>query len=555
MRLMRMLFGRHPGLALFITLLSIVNAGIGVGVIAFINQRLAQPGTALGPALAQFTVLLLAVMVSGVIAQIGMTTLGHRGVLALRNTVLKRMLDTPLARLGALGAPRLQASLSVDVQALSVAFVRLPAVVHGALLTVAASAYLAWLSWPLFLATLALIGAALLVAWRLLGITNREVASAREAADQLYGSYLAVLQGRKELRLNRHRARRVYEEEFERSAQADRYHQSRADLFYSAYSNWISVMLLVAIGVSFFLASHFGWADRAVATTFAISLLYLSTPLGLLVGAMPGLIAGNVALAKLDSLALAPYQAGFALPEALPADWQHLVLEDVCYRYAERDGEGGFALGPLNLTLKRGEVVFLIGGNGSGKSSMARLLCGLSVPDSGRILLDGQPLAVEQLPAYRQLFAAVFSDFHLFAQLLDGKGAAADSTLVAQWLERLALSDKVTPSNGRLPSTAYSQGQRKRLALMMAALEERPVLLLDEWAADQDPAYRQLFYLGVLEYLRSTGKTVFAITHDERYFHLADRLLKMDGGQLVELQGPSRARASLDAVAALSASD
>ncbi len=555
MKLMQMLFGRQPGLAVAISLLSILSAAVGVGVIAFINLRLAQPGIALGPALVQFAVLLLVLMVSGVLAQIGMTSLGHRGVLRLRNSVLKRILDTSLARLGTLGPARIQASLSVDVQMLSVAFVRLPAVVHGALLTVAASAYLAWLSWPLFLATLALIGTALLVAWRLLGVTNREVASAREAADNLYDSYRAVLEGRKELRLNRHRARLVYEEEFERSARADRHHQSRADLFYSAYSNWISVMLLAAIGLSFFLANHFGWADNAVATTFAVTLLYLSAPLGLVVGAMPGIIAGNVALAKLDSLELAPYQEGFALPQALPADWQRLTLEDVRYRYAERDGEAGFAVGPLNLSLARGEVVFLIGGNGSGKSSLARLLCGLSLPDSGRILLDGQPLDAGQIPAYRQLFAAVFSDFHLFAQLLDGTGASADSTLVAQWLERLALGDKVRPANGRLPGTAYSQGQRKRLALMLAALEQRPVLLLDEWAADQDPEYRKLFYLGLLEYLRGTGKTVFAITHDERYFHLADRLLKMDGGRLVELQGLSRARASLDAVAALSAAD
>ncbi|WP_166360187.1 multidrug ABC transporter permease/ATP-binding protein [Pseudomonas akapageensis] len=555
MKLMRMLFGRHPGLAVAISLLSISSAAIGVGVIAFINLRLAQPGTALGPALVQFAGLLLALLASGVIAQIGMTSLGHRGVLILRNTLLKRILDTSLARLGTLGPSRIQASLSADVQMLSVAFVRLPVVIHGALLSVAASAYLAWLSLPLFLATLALIGSALLVAWRLLGITHREVASAREAADQLYDSYRAVLEGRKELRLNRHRAQKVYEEEFERSACADRRHQARADLFYSAYSNWISVMLLAAIGLSFFLANHFGWADNAVATTFAVTLLYLSAPLGLVVGAMPGIISGNVALAKLDSLELAPYQEGFALPQALPADWQSLTLEDVHYRYGERDGEAGFAVGPLNLTLQRGEVVFLIGGNGSGKSSMARLLCGLSVPDSGRILFDGQPLDAAQMPAYRQLFAAVFSDFHLFAQLLDGAGATADSTLVAQWLERLALGDKVKPVNGRLPGTAYSQGQRKRLALMLAALEQRPVLLLDEWAADQDPEYRQLFYVGLLEYLRSTGKTVFAITHDERYFHLADRLLKMDAGQLVELQGLSRARASLDAVAALSSAD
>ena len=211
-------------------------------------------------------------------------------------------------------------------------------------------------------------------------------------------------------------------------------------------------------------------------------------------------------------------------------------------------GELGFDVGPIDLTLKRGELVFLVGGNGSGKSTLARLLTGLHRPDSGAIRLDGRALNEDEWPAYRQLFASVFTDFHLFARLLGPAGSEVGDGLVKGWLERLHMAHKARLGAGRLLDTRFSQGQRKRLALLLAMLEGRDILVLDEWAADQDPLFRRLFYRELLPQLKAAGKTVLAITHDDHYFDQADRLLKMDGGQLFELTGEQRQRASADAL-------
>jgi len=226
------------------------------------------------------------------------------------------------------------------------------------------------------------------------------------------------------------------------------------------------------------------------------------------------------------------------------SDWQTLELRDVCFHY----GEHGFAVGPINLTLRRGELVFLIGGNGSGKSTLAMLLTGLYQPHSGRLLLDGNEVDWHNLDAYRQHFSAVFTDVHLFDRLIRRGGEPANPALVQQWLERLKMQDKLKLEGNRVLNLQLSKGQSKRLALLLAAAEERDILLLDEWAADQDPHFRRIFYRELLPWLQASGKTVFAISHDDHYFIHADRLLEMRDGQLSELTGREREMATLDAV-------
>jgi ABC-type siderophore export system, fused ATPase and permease components len=100
-------------------------------------------------------------------------------------------------------------------------------------------------------------------------------------------------------------------------------------------------------------------------------------------------------------------------------------------------------------------------------------------------------------------------------------------------LAALQLTQKVTLKEGKFSTLALSTGQRKRLALLVAWLEDRPFYLFDEWAADQDPAFREVFYHQLLPALTARGKAVVVITHDDRYFHLADRCLKLEWGQLV----------------------
>ena len=303
-------------------------------------------------------------------------------------------------------------------------------------------------------------------------------------------------------------------------------------------------MMLGAIGLVFWMANSLGWANTAVAATYSLTLLFLRTPLLSAVGALPTLLSAQVAFNKLNTFSLAVYRADFPRPEPHP-HWQTLELRDVCFHYPDNS----FAVGPINLTLQRGELVFLIGGNGSGKSTLAMLLTGLYQPACGQILLDGQPLAADKPEEYRQLFSAVFTDVWLFDRLLGPGGKAADPALVGQWMGYLKMTHQLQLDNGRIVDLKLSKGQKKRVALLLALAEERDIILLDEWAADQDPHFRREFYQLLLPLMQQMGKTVFAISHDDHYFQHADRLLEMRSGQLTELTGEERELATRDAVA------
>jgi putative pyoverdin transport system ATP-binding/permease protein len=192
-------------------------------------------------------------------------------------------------------------------------------------------------------------------------------------------------------------------------------------------------------------------------------------------------------------------------PPATSRNWRRLRLQDVLFRYDDENSEGAFTLGPLAITLRPGEIVFVAGGNGSGKTTLAKVLTGLYAPTSGTILCDGYAVDEENIRWYRSKFAAVFADFFLFEGIVDLQRDELDTETeqlaVRLKLDRWMLSAQESPSK----STAVSSGERRRSALLATLLEDRPVLLLDEWTADQDPQSKDIFYLGYLLFGNSSA--------------------------------------------------
>ncbi|MGP3592426.1 multidrug ABC transporter permease/ATP-binding protein [Vagococcus sp. WN89Y] len=524
--------------------LTLASAAFGIGLIAFINQRLIETVDMSLTVLPEFLGLLLLLMAVTLGSQLALTTLGHHFVYRLRSEFIKRILDTPVERIEQLGSASLLAGLTSDVRNITIAFVRLPELVQGIILTIGASVYLAMLSGKMLLVTAVWMAITIWGGFVLVSRVYKHIATLRESEDKLYNDFQTVLEGRKELNLNRERAEHIFEKMYLPDAREYRHHIIRADTFHLSAVNWSNIMMLGAIGLVFWMANSLGWADTNVAATFSLTLLFLRTPLLSAVGALPTLLSAQVAFRKLNNFALAPFKPDFPRPQAFP-DWQTLELRDVTFKYQDND----FCVGPINLTLNRGELVFLIGGNGSGKSTLAMLLTGLYQPVSGTILLDGKPLAQDKPEDYRQLFSAVFTDVWLFDELLGPQGEQADPTLVDKWLQQLKMAHKLELQDGKILNLKLSKGQKKRVALLLALAEERDILLLDEWAADQDPHFRRDFYQILLPLMQQMGKTIFAISHDDHYFIHADRLLEMRNGQLTELFGDERTQASRDAVA------
>jgi putative ATP-binding cassette transporter len=207
---------------------------------------------------------------------------------------------------------------------------------------------------------------------------------------------------------------------------------------------------------------------------------------------------------------------------------------NVEFSYGEEDGiETPFTLGPISLELYPGELVFVIGGNGSGKSTLVKVLAGLYKPLRGDVRLGGTMITDETREWYREHFSIIFSDFHLFKKLL-GQSDSQVERLIPHYLRLMHLDQKVTVHDRTFSTLDLSQGQRKRLALVTAYLEDRSIYVFDEWAADQDPQYKEIFYKTLLPDLRARGKLVIVITHDDRYFHLGNQVIKLDDGKVVE---------------------
>ena len=543
MELLRVVYRQYRWPFVMVIALSLLSAALGIGLIAFINQELIVALNSSVMVLPEFLGLLLLLMAVTLASQLALTLLGHHFVYRLRGEFIKRILDTQVERIEQTGSAQLLAGLTSDVRNITIAFVRLPELIQGIILTIGSAVYLAWLSAEMLLVTSVWVAVTIIGGWLLVSRVYRHMAKLREVEDNLYRDYQTIIEGRKELALNRQRAELIYETVYQEDARNYRHHIVRADTFHLSAVNWSNIMMLGAIGLVFYMANSLGWADTAVAATYSLTLLFLRTPLLSAVGALPTLLTAQVAFDKLNTFKLADYQPGFSAPAA-SGNWKTLELRNLVFHY----GDQGFAVGPINMTLKRGELVFLIGGNGSGKSTLAMLLTGLYQPVSGQILLDGQEVDSGSMVSYRSLFSAVFTDVHLFDRLIDNKGEAADPAKVQAWLKRLQMQDKIQLEGNKVLNLKLSKGQSKRLALLMATAEQRDILLLDEWAADQDPHFRRIFYRELLPWLQEMGKTVFAISHDDHYFLHADRLLEMREGKLSELTGDEREQATLDAV-------
>jgi putative ATP-binding cassette transporter len=293
----------------------------------------------------------------------------------------------------------------------------------------------------------------------------------------------------------------------------------------------------VIIGVSVFGLRHVLGAQAAVLSGFMMALLYMMTPLQVIMNAAPGLARAKVALQNIHDLGITlSHSASPERTDDVPVlsgrGGVRLQLCGVMYSHQNADSLDEFTVGPIDLTIMPGELLFITGGNGSGKTTLAKLLTGLYPPLKGELWYDEQRVTDENRDNYRQLFSGVFSDFFLFESLLGLEPAQLDDR-AREYIWRLRLQEKVRIKDGVFSTTALSQGQRKRLALLTCCLENRPVLFFDEWAADQDPSFKEFFYLTILPGLKDQGKTIIVISHDDRYYGVADRIIHLESGRIV----------------------
>jgi putative ATP-binding cassette transporter len=293
------------------------------------------------------------------------------------------------------------------------------------------------------------------------------------------------------------------------------------------------VFFYALIGAIVFLLPRIVPTFSEVVLKMTAAVLFIIGPLEMIVNAMPLFARSSVAL---DNLYRLEGRLDTEMVNHVETDverfndFREISLESAVFNYADGAKANHFAIGPLDLSIHRGEMLFIVGGNGSGKSTLLKVLTGLYPLTSGLFRIDNVPLDAHNVAAYRELISAIFTDFHLFDRLYGLEGVS--ESRVAELLKEMELTGKTAYVNGRFTDVQLSTGQRKRLALIAALLEDRPIIVFDEWAADQDAHFREYFYRVILKRLNDEGKTVIAVTHDDRYWDVADRVVKMEMGRI-----------------------
>ena len=482
-----------------------------------------------------FLGLCLTMPLSRFIAQGLLTHLGQKAIFDLRMRLSQQILKTPLRQLEEKGSPRIMAVLTDDISTISNTMIGIPILCMQAAVVLSSLGYMAWLSLRTFLIVFGFVVVGATIYQMAVSKAVTYLKEARDQQDALMKHFRTLLDGGKELKLHLQRRYTFLRHVFQPSAEAFRRSNFTGNLIYAATSAFgYQLIFLVLVGLLIFLMPAVTAIDSKTLTGFTLALFYMLIPLGDIITLAPTLARANISMEKIRSLGLSLHQPmdNNDSPPVLPAlNLERVELVGVQHSYQHDSDSKTFMLGPINLEFQPGELAFLVGGNGSGKTTLAKLLCGLYAPENGEIRLNGKAVDEEMRDAYRQLFSVVFYDFHLFESLLGMNTKELDSKAEV-YIKQLQLDHKVTVQNGALSTINLSQGQRKRLALLTAFLEDRPFYIFDEWAADQDPYFREVFYLQLLPELKAKGKTVLVISHDDRYYSLGDRIIKLDYGKI-----------------------
>ena len=486
----------------------------------------------------------IAVMLSYVGAAILFERLGQRAHADLRSLVARKVLAADYRNLETVGAARIQSALAEHCTRVAEFFVSFPVILMNAVIVAGCLLYMAWLSWQVFLLAILVVGLGS-VGYHLAHLRAiRHLNTASQEQDRLFSYFRSLTDGAKELRLNNRKRKSFYDGVLVDSIETVRRERTVGMSIFVASGGWAQFLLYAFVGMVLFALVSDG-PDRAlIMTGYALVFVYMVGPLEALLLHIPRANLAKVSATRIEEITRAMTTMEKETDSFSPPRLQSIVLQDVLHRYYHEQTDELFTLGPIDLEFHPGEITFLVGGNGSGKTTLAKLLVGLYPPEEGRIILNGEVVGDSNRDSYRQIFSAVFSDFHLFDRLLETGRADLDDE-GNRLLAKLHLQNKVKVRDGAFTTLALSQGQRKRLALVVAYLENRPFFIFDEWAADQDPVFKEVFYRELLPELRAMGKAVLVISHDDRYFHLGDRLIRMESG-CITLNSRSSAK---DAVA------
>lgn len=464
-----------------------------------------------------------------------MIELTHNLVYEKRSKLIQNLLHTPFYKFEKIDRGEIYAVLKGDTELVS----HLPSIAVSAMTNLVTVlfclVYLSIVNFGGLLVSVSILVLASVIYFLMARSADTLWEQSRDIQNHFFSYINDLVQGFKELSLSRRR-RYDFSSDLDNSNLNFRAKNIKAGYkFTNAFVVGELLFVLVIGGIAFVFPVLFTNIQSVTLSTFVFVFLYMTGPINALLDVIPELVQIRISWNRLNQLIQNTSQHKvdqISHPHQTIVEYsKKFTLENVEYEYD--NGEESFRIGPISYEFRIGEITFITGGNGSGKTTFAKLLTGLYKAKNGTILLDGQELDHSEIGEY---FSNVFSDFYLFKRIY-GIETAGKEEQINTYLELLQMQEKVDIVDGKFSTIDLSTGQRKRLALLISYLEDKPFCLFDEWAADQDPEFRKFFYEDLLPELKRRGKCVIAITHDDRYFYLADKIIKMNAGEVEYIEG------------------
>ena len=452
---------------------------------------------------------------------------------SLRRRLCQRILRSSYSQLEALGQARLTVTLTDDVRRIIGGAEVLPQLLINSVMLIGVFAFLSYINTYVFVFILKTVIFGVISIQVPILLARRHFRRARDLYDSLEKGLLGLVLGVKELQLDRQKRDIYFAKVLIPCEREQLRSEKRAFTMLLAANSYGNLLLFFAIGAIAFVFVNYHEITRDDLIAVVMVLLYITGPMAVILNALPSVSMASVSLRKIEEV-LGELRAESELESPLrERSWRTVSFERAVYRHRGAESTNGFAVGPLNFSVSKGEITFVVGGNGSGKSTLCKMLSLHYPPTIGRITFGEHVADAMSIDDLRQSIATVFSDFYLFDRLL----CPIDETKLDsanRLLRKFELDHKVQILNGEFSTTDLSDGQRRRLALVVSFVDDKELYLLDEWAADQDPVFKKVFYTEILRDLKAQGKAVVVVSHDDRYFHVADQLLMMEDGKIVE---------------------
>jgi len=480
-----------------------------------------------------FLFLCIFILITRTLSQVILTRVSIDVTMQLRLKLYKRIMAASTNVLDSVGSSKLLATITTDVARIVNGARMIPDLLINGVTIIGLLGFLLYLNVDVFWFVIGAISFGTLTYQVPMMFSNMYFSRSRKKVDDLLEGIRGLIYGAKELKLNDVKSRVYLEEVLTKNeyevCQADK----TGNTIVSAAANYGDMISFFVIGIVTFIFINYEAISSEELVGVVMALLYITGPISIVINSIPMILVSRVSLNKVNKI-FDEIPEEDINQEVFPLEsWEQIHFSGVSYQYPERDGLEGFKVGPVDFTIEKGAITFIVGGNGSGKSTLSKLLTLHNQPTGGTISFGNTLVEAFSLKSVRQTISSIYSDYYLFNRLLDDSNSDAKEE-ITHYLKELGLDSKVTIENGVFSTLDLSDGQKRRLALLVAFLEDKEFYLFDEWAADQDPIFKEFFYYNVLPQLKNKGKVVVVISHDDRYFNVADKILVMDNGSLID---------------------